>query len=202
MLTEEEIAELEARNGLLQFDRMLEIAAEAVRSPGEFRLRPSTIAELNRVAVQRLEPTAGSFRTIDVSIENSGHQPPGWEDVPGLVDDLCDYVNENWKGASPIHLASYVMWRLNWIHPFANGNGRTSRVVSYLVLCVRLGSVLPGTKTIPEAIAQDKQPYYEALEAADEGWTQGSLDVSSMEELLRSYLASQLLDIVEKASGG
>ncbi|HET9282483.1 MAG TPA: Fic family protein [Candidatus Angelobacter sp.] len=51
---------------------------------------------------------------------------------------------------SAIHLAAYVIWRLNWIHPFADGNGRTSRALSYLVLCTRLGERLPGTVTIPD----------------------------------------------------
>jgi Fic family protein len=67
----------------------------------------------------------------------------------------------------PLHLASYVMWRLNWIHPFTDGNGRTSRAVSYLVLCIRLRALLPGKLTIPEQIEQDKTPYYRALEAAE-----------------------------------
>ena len=47
--------------------------------------------------------------------------------VAELVEDMCDYVNENWEAKSAIHLAAYIMWRLNWIHPFADGNGRLSR---------------------------------------------------------------------------
>ncbi|MBL8221394.1 MAG: Fic family protein, partial [Bryobacterales bacterium] len=34
-----------------------------------------------------------------------------------------------------------VMWRLNWIHPFFGGNGRTARSASYLVLCASLNSI-------------------------------------------------------------
>jgi hypothetical protein len=34
--------------------------------------------------------------------------------------------------ATAIHLAAYLMWRLNWIHPFADGNGRTARMTSYV----------------------------------------------------------------------
>ena len=30
--------------------------------------------------------------------------------------------NDNWDDSTPVHLASYVMWRLNWIHPFTDGN--------------------------------------------------------------------------------
>jgi Fic family protein len=90
--------------------------------------------------------------------------------------------------------------RLNWIHPFRDGNGRTSRAVSYLVLCARLGMRLPGTKTIPERIAGNKQPYYDALDSADAAWKAGRLDVSAMELLLSDNLAAQLVEIHQAAT--
>jgi hypothetical protein len=58
---------------------------------------------------------------------------------------LCEYINENWK-KSAVHLAAYVLWKMNWIHPFADGNGRTARAVSYVVLSIKLDSLLPGTQ--------------------------------------------------------
>ena len=114
-----------------------------------------------------------------------------------MVEGLCDYVNERWTEKSPLHLAAYVMWRLNWIHPFTDGNGRTSRAVSYLVLCVRLQSLLPGRVTIPEQIERDRQPYYQALEAADQAWGEGRVDLTAMKELLGSMLAKQLYAVYE-----
>jgi Fic family protein len=89
------------------------------------------------------------------------------------------------------------MWRLNWIHPFAGGNGRTSRAVSYLVLCAKLGYRIPGTKTIPDQIVDCRAPYYEALDAALE---KGSIDVRGMEALLTNMLAVQLSSILKKAT--
>jgi Fic family protein len=114
---------------------------------------------------------------------------------------MCDYVNENWDDKSAVHLAAYVMWRLNWIHRFADGNGRTSRAASYLVLCVKSGYLLPGDKTIPEQITDNRQPYYDALEAADETFVKGTLDLTAMEDLLSAALATQLLGYHESATG-
>jgi Fic family protein len=88
---------------------------------------------------------------------------------------------------------------MNWIHPFVDGNGRTSRAVSYLVLCVRLGYVLPGTTTIPEQISRNKNPYYQALEAADKANASGKLDLAEMEKLLESLLAAQLVSVIDAA---
>jgi Fic family protein len=93
------------------------------------------------------------------------------------------------------------MWRLNWIHPFADGNGRTSRAASYLVLCVRSGSALPGTNTIPEQISKAKASYYDALEAADQACLKGRLDLSALEDLLSTALAAQLADFHRTATG-
>ena len=115
---------------------------------------------------------------------------------------MCDYVNDHWEDRTALHLAAYMMWRLNWIHPFVDGNGRTSRAVSYLVLCVRLGYPLPGTNTIPDQIAANKKPYYTALEEADKAFeANGQPDVSALEKLLEAHLAAQLVAVVEQAGG-
>jgi Fic family protein len=126
--------------------------------------------------------------------------PPPQDQVPELVDGMCQYVNEKWD-APPVHIASYLMWRMNWIHPFYGGNGRTARAISYLALCARLGFVLPGSKSIPELILEDRPPYYSALRSADSAWINGIVDVSEMETMLSRLLSAQLVQIHEQATG-
>ena len=119
----------------------------------------------------------------------------------GLVEDLCDYVNSNWS-KEPLHLAAFILWRLNWIHPFDDGNGRTSRVVAYCVLCIRLGNNLAGTPTMPELITRHRAAYFAALDAADLALREtGRFDVRRMQSLLASLLAEQLKTVIEIASG-
>ena len=199
----EEIAAAEARNQLRQFDRLRELIAEATssdvqKSQRPFRLRPSTIMELNHLAMKDLHPRPGAYRTIPIEIGGATHQPPRHEDVPALVEDLCDYVDEH-RDQPPIHLAAYVMWRLNWIHPFYDGNGRTTRAVSYLMLCDRLGYGIPGTITIPTIIAREKHAYYDALQQADSAHWKGATDVAAMEALLDSALSLQLESVQRQA---
>lgn len=191
----DEKARLEARNALRQFDTMIELVDTytSATDPRPFRLRPSMILQLHRVAMRGLTGYAGNWRPAAIEIEGSKHQPLGAHLVPERIEELCDYVNENWS-RSPVHLAAYCLWRLNWIHPFTDGNGRTARAVSYLVLCARLGYRVPGTRTIPEFIAADKKPYYEALEKADGG------DLQPLEDLLATLLARQLLEIHRTAT--
>jgi Fic family protein len=141
----------------------------------------------------------GNYRPREIEIKGSKHQPPAAHLVPELVEEFCDYVNEHWD-RSPIHLASYVLWRLNWIHPFVDGNGRTSRALSFVVLCVRLGYRVPGSNTIPEQISRNKTPYYEALELADANYEEkNKIDVAAMETLLGTLLANQLAAVIRDA---
>lgn len=196
-------ARREAQNGLKQFDlviRMVETFLDRNRQP--FKFRPSHLLSLHREALAGISAYAGLWRPSEIEICGSKHKPPAAWEVPERIEELCEYVNEKWEVKSPVHLASYVMWRLNWIHPFTDGNGRTSRAASYMILCLRLGYVLPGKHTIPDQISEDKTPYYKALEAADDAWDEGKVDLSAMKKLLDAMLAKQLLDILSESHTG
>ena len=131
-------AAAEARNGFRQYDAAIGAIHNAL-DRGSFKLRPSLILGLQREALAGISSYAGNYRPGGVAIEGSKHEPVGAHLVPELVEDMCDYVNDHWNESTPIHLAAYLMWRLNWIHPFADGNGRTSRIVS--TLCFQFGRV-------------------------------------------------------------
>lgn len=201
--TPQQKAALEARNGLLQFDAVKRLIRE---SQAGFALTPDILRKLHRLAIQDIYHCAGNFRTGAVYLNRAVpdptlHQPPPAEQVVGLVDEMCRYVNGNF-GKSAIHLCAYVMWRHNWIHPFFGGNGRTSRAASYLVLCARLGYELPGVPTVPEQIAQsgnNHRRYEQQLQAADAAWAKGRLDVAGMEEMISDLLAAQLYAVYQQA---
>ena len=195
----QEKAERESLNALRQFDRGIDIIRMHVEDRRPFKLRPSLILGLHRVALDGLSAYAGNYRPAGIEIKGSVHKPVGAYLVPERIEDMCDYVNEHWKEATALHLAAYCMWRLNWIHPFADGNGRTSRILSYIVLSIHLGDILSGTKTIPDQITDNRQPYFEALDAADAADRDERIDVSAMENLLRDQLAAQLYSVVERA---
>jgi Fic family protein len=185
---------------------VLDLIEEVTRTEKPFKLRVSAVLSLHRRALDGLSAYAGTTRPGNVSIGKSKHAPPPAHLVPELLEEMCDYVNEKWSDATPLHLCAYIMWRLNWIHPFVDGNGRTSRAVSYYVLCAKLGYVLPGHETVPEQIAANKEPYYLALESADEECRKGAVDLSEMEGLLDDCIANQLLsayrDASDPAAGG
>jgi Fic family protein len=203
LITDETLkAEAEVRNGLKQFDLGMRAVEDAREKGDQFKLRSSLILSLHRQALEGISQLAGTFRPAGVGIQGSEHNPAGAHLVPELIEEMCDYINDRWKSASPIHLSAYAMWRLNWIHPFSDGNGRTSRMVSYIVLCIATGSQLPGDPTIPQHIVDNRQPYFDALEDADKKFKAGKvIDVGMMETLLKSLLAKQLMSVITKAAG-
>lgn len=197
---EAERARIEAANALRQFDAaMIELRTWLSRPVR--RLKPSDISDLHRILMERLSEYAGLYRPAKIKIRGSYHVPPKAQDVARYVEELCEYLVDNWEKKPSIHLAAYTLWRINWIHPFSDGNGRTARIVSYLILCAHAGKELPGDLTIPEQIAGNKRPYYVALETADDRLKRGEVDVGALEELLNSYLANQLFDFYKVASG-
>ncbi len=196
-----DIDDLEARNGLLQFDEVRRSAGVAFAA-SSWRLSVDTALSLHEFATRDIYSDAGYVRDGGVTITGTQHQPPPANEIDGHLDHMVSYVNDNWDAATAVHLCSFLMWRCNWVHPFFDGNGRTTRAISYLVFLVRLGFEPGGTPTFVDMIASDKQPYYLALDAADAAWKQGTVDVSSMEALCTGLLAKQLVGVVEQASKG
>lgn len=197
----DEKARREAENGVRQFRAAVEVIRSFIhRHDKPFRLTQAVILDLHQKALEGIHPLAGTYRNSPVLIGQSKHMPPRHVEVPDHVVDMCNHVNDHWDDRNAAQLASYVLWRMNWIHPFADGNGRTARVVSYVVLSIKLNSLLPGTPTIPDQIAADKRPYYKALEDADDSWKRGIIALSGMEAMLEGMLARQLLSAAEEAS--
>ena len=111
------------------------------------------------------------------------------------MDRFISFIHENWFILSPTELAAYGLWRINWIHPFIEGNGRTARATCYYLLCARNGALLPGDKIVPERIRENRAPYYAALQAADRAWNAGHYDLTEMEAYLAGLLEAQLQNI-------
>jgi len=147
---------------------------------------------LNHVAVANISQFGGRFRKEPIYVGD--HKPPHFNNVSDWMDRFVSTVQENWFIWTPTELAAFGLWRLNWIHPFVEGNGRTARAACYYLLCVRSGKLLPGRKIVPERIRENRDGYEEALKHADRAWDEGHLDFTKMEEYLAALLMAQLED--------
>ena len=180
---------LEISNGNRQYDFLRSIVAASLAAQRPF-LSQHVIKALNFQAITCLHTNAGEYRPCPVYVGN--HTPPEHYRVQALMDDFVNQVNLNWNQADPVSLAAYVLWRLNYIHPFINGNGRTARAACYFAICVKSGGLLPGEPILPELLRQRRQDYVVALQAADAAFANGQIELTQLHTLLSELLTQQL----------
>lgn len=182
---------LAAANGRRQGDFLRSIV-EASLALRRSQLSLHVLKALNFHALACLHPNAGEYRQCPaVSVEGT-HLFPDHHRVPALIEDFVDTVNRVWGESDPVELAAYVLWGVNAIHPFINGNGRTARAACYFVLCLKSGRWLPGDTALPELLARDRTDYLTALQAAHSSLAGGALDLSQVRALLTKLLQEQM----------
>jgi Fic family protein len=185
-------ARIQEQNLLRQYD-LLTNCVEIALAKGIEAFDKYTLWALNAAATANIAQFGGRFREQPIYVGN--HHPPHFREVPDLVDQFISVIHEQWTiDTHPTVLPAYALWRLNWIHPFIEGNGRTARAACYLLICMRQGRLLPGKKIVPERIREDRQPYYAALQAADRHWEDGDFNVTDLAEYLARLLLDQLRD--------
>ena len=184
---------VQEQNLLRQYD-LLSNCIEIGLAKGIEAFDKYTLWTLNYTAVANIAQFGGRYREQPIYIGN--HLPPHFKEVPHCMDLFFSMVHENWTIINhPTYLAAYTLWRLNWIHPFVEGNGRTARAACYYLICMKQGSLLPGKKIVPERIRENRERYVSALQAADDAWERGQLDVTQLAEYLSDLLKAQLSEV-------
>jgi len=185
-------ARVQERNLLRQYD-LLANCIEIGLAKGIESFDKYTLWSLNAAAVANIAQFGGRYRRGPIYVGD--HVPPHFDDVPDEMDRFLSVVHENWTVIeNPMVLPAYTLWRMNWIHPFVEGNGRTARAACYYLICMKFGRILLGNRIVPERIRDHRQPYYEALQAADRAWEDGQFDVSELAAYLSDLLKAQLTD--------
>ena len=104
---------------------------------------------------------AGKYRNVQVMIKGSRHLPPQPFLVKKEMEDLFYWYIANKRLLHPVVLAAELSERLVTIHPFIDGNGRTSRLIMNLIL-LKNGYVIANIKGDNDS----RYKYYNTLEAA------------------------------------
>lgn len=102
---------------------------------------------------------AGKYRKVQVMIKGSSHMPPQPFLVVKEMEELFIWYQTNKNNLHPVILAAEMHERLVTIHPFIDGNGRTSRLLMNLIL-LQHGYVIANIKGTHES----RMSYYNALE--------------------------------------
>lgn len=181
---------LETENGNRQYDFLRSIVAASL-SIGRPFLSQHVIKALNFQAITCLHIDAGAYRPCAVQVGN--HMPPEHYRVPALMDDFVNQVNRAWDQTDAVVLATFVLWRLNNIHPFINGNGRTARAACYFVLCLKAGGWPDGDPILPELIRRERAAYCDALQMAHDSFSaNGDPDLGPLHSIVARLVNEQL----------
>lgn len=194
--------ELSTENLARQYDFLRSMVSVSLQM-GHPVLSIEVIKALNYHVITCLHVSPGEFRPCPVTVGGVPFGPQHYQ-VPAQMQMFTNEVNRHWDSMDAVTLAAFVLWRLNAIHPFINGNGRTARAACHMVLCMRLGGWLPGAPILPELLRRDRDEYVQALKAADASVAPGTsgLDLSDLHGLLSRLLEEQYASAAPPPAGG
>lgn len=162
-------------------------------------LRPNIILQLHRDLYSYSQGAlGGSYKNSDNVIAETdaeGHQKARFVPVPVFqteetMEMLCTQFLEAWDAGHIDKLVLIPMFILDFlcIHPFNDGNGRMSRLLT-LLLYYKAGYIVGKYVSMEMLIEKTKETYYEALQASSTGWHENE---NSYEPFVRYYLGIML----------
>ena len=175
-------SEKEFLNYLHAFD-----ALEELRGDGKYRIQARDLLALHGMLVKGVrggDRFAGRFRKEEVKIGDKlgdrvviHHEPPSWTVVEEQVRHLLEWIervkekrtDERDPWVHPVVVAGIAQHRLVWIHPFVDGNGRTARLFTTMLLYTR-GYDFKYLFDLSSYYNKDRDRYYAALRTVDTTW--------------------------------
>lgn len=164
--------EREIRNVL---DALMDIDARVMRGEAP-TITADLICEYNRRVLEgtEYEPHVVAGKIRDYSVGVPGYRGAPAEDCSYLVDRLADWLeSDTFRSEDPeisfalaVACAVYAHLYIAWIHPFGDGNGRTARLLEFLILA-RCGMVpLPAAHLLSNHYNLTRDQYYRELAEA------------------------------------
>lgn len=192
-------------------------AVDDLKDTRNVQLRPGDVRNLHRMLVEGVrggDRYAGETRKEPVAVgDREGskvvvhHQPPPWAEVDDHVRELMEWleqvklkpspaqiargVEDPW--VHPVIVAGIAQHRFVWIHPFVDGNGRTARMLTTLLLFQR-GYDFKYLFNLSNYYNQNRDQYYEALRVSDR-----TGDDTAWLEYFCGGLALQMYQVRQKA---
>ena len=172
---------LEAKNDAEAFDLMVELAHEKKLISQEI------IQQIHEIVTKGILEDSGKYRTENVRITGSKTTPPSYSKIVELMEIYISNIKE--LKLHPIKKAAFIHHELVRIHPFLDGNGRVSRLITNLYLMKQGYPPIVLKK-------EDRGKYYQVLQRADNGDLSpfANFIARAIHEALMYYLSSFIDD--------
>ena len=175
-----------------QFSLLTDMVRVGIEIP-RFKVNLHIIRSLNSIATTHLVEQPGAFRSEPAFITGSEHVPADPQEILNLINNLIVELHESWDEENAFHLAAIVLWKLVWIHPFDDGNGRTARALAFLVVSLKYKILLFGSKSFTSFLRDDYANHYiDGIRHADRTFAMGKVDLLPLAELLAEIVVLQL----------
>ena len=159
-----------------------DVLAKIHASFNRFRIAPETILQIHRDMLRRTNLPAGEWKRRDNTIEErlpdgrwvTRFVPVPARETPRYMKELCARFDRLWdeRRIDRLLLVHAFVLDLLCIHPFTDGNGRVSRLLTVLLLH-QAGYDVGRYISLERLIEESKETYYEVLQAVSEGWHGG-----------------------------
>lgn len=135
------------------------------------RLTPDLVLEIHRQITEKTLDNSsdeGHFRTDNDIFGVNGitgevaHEPPSYTVIPETIEQLCEFANEDKTFIHPVLKAIIIHFMISYLHPFADGNGRTARSLFYWYM-LKKGYWLTEFISISRVIYKSKVQYEKAF---------------------------------------
>lgn len=161
----------------------------------------SLIREMHKILVKGVRGNnadPGNYRRVQNYIVNSItneiiYTPPPAADVPVLMEELVDWINHSLEELSPVLVAGIAQFQFEHIHPFLDGNGRTGRLLSTLIL-YKTGYDFKRLFILSGYYDKNRPAYYAALQSV----RKNIMDMTQWLEYFVTGLKSQMVEVKNK----
>ena len=162
---------------------------------------PNYILQLHKILYKYSATVGGKFKNADNFIEETdsfGNKkirftPTSAVETPFAIEKLCESYNKEIKKGDydPLLLIPIFILDFLSIHPFSNGNGRMSRLLTLLLL-YQNGYIVGKYISIEKLVENSKESYYASLKKSSIGWHENKNNYAFFVEyylgiILRAY---------------
>ncbi len=183
---------------LLNYRRAFEFVSEYLDSGAP--ITEGLIREIHQRLVEGVrggEAEPGRYRmrqnyVVNASTGETVYTPPPAQDVPALMAELVTWLNAPGE-VHPVLVSGVAQFQLVHIHPFLDGNGRTSRLLSTLCL-YRSGYDFKRLFTISEYYDRNRGAFYQAIQSV----RRHNMDLTGWLEYFAEGLATQLAEVRQR----
>ena len=183
---------------LLNYRSAFELVSECLNSGDP--ITEGLIREIHRKLVEgvrggRADP--GNYRKVQNYVANSStgeviYTPPSAIEVPAMMSELVEWLNKD-IDIHPVLVSGIAQFQLVHIHPFLDGNGRTSRLLSTLCL-YKAGYDFKRLFTISEYYDRDRPTFYKSIQSVRDS----GMDMTDWLDYFITGLETQMIEVKER----